>query len=144
MFNFFKKKKENPISKVFTDLTSNQKMSVLNLLISIAVCDSGQGDRAKETKFLNTYIDILGVRSDKSMDYLESQGQSRLISDLKPLSQTLKEFLVIVAFDLINCDGSPNEPELVMLTSLFGQIGINEDKLFEVLKKSQLISKRFQ
>jgi len=143
MFDFFKKKVENPISKVFADLTTNQKMSVMNLLVTIAVCDKGQGDRTKEMKFLNTYVSILGVRSDKSLDYLELEGQSRLVNDLKPLSQSIKDFLVVVAYDLINCDGSPNETELNMMTTIFEQIGIDEGKIISTIKKSQIAAKRF-
>ncbi len=74
MFNLFRKKEFNLISEVFQDLTLNQKMSVLNLLTTVEVCDGVQGNMEKEMRYLNTYINILNVRSDRSMAYLKSQG----------------------------------------------------------------------
>ena len=57
MFNLFnKKKEENPISDMFSDLTTNQKMSVMNLLLTIGVCDGEQGNQDKELQYLNTYV----------------------------------------------------------------------------------------
>jgi len=144
MFNLFnKKKEENPISEVFHDLTLNQKMSVMNLLLTIGVCDGEQGNQNKELQYLNSYVRILGVRQDQCMPYLQTYGHERIISDLKTISQSQKEFLVVAAWEMITCDGRPNETELQVAGNLFEQIGISEEKFVETIQKTQALMKHF-
>lgn len=143
MFNLFKKKEENPISQVFNDLTINQKMSVMNLLITVGVCDGEQGNVDKEMKYLNTYVEILDVRSDRSLAYLKSEGHQRMINDLKLLSESQKEFLVVAAFEMIICDGRPNETELTITGKIFEQFGIDEDKFIATIEKTQALMEHF-
>ncbi len=143
MFNLFNKKPEvNPISEIFSDLSLNQKMSIMNLLLTVGICDGEQGNQEKELQYLNTYVRILEVRQDKCMPYLESFGHARIFSDLKTISQNQKEFLVVAAWDMIICDGRPNETELQVVVNLFEQIGISEDKFVEIIEKTQAISKQ--
>lgn len=72
MFSVFNKKIEvDPISQIFSDLTLNQKMSIVNVILTIDVCDGEQGDQDKELQYLNSYVSILGVRLDKCMLYLK-------------------------------------------------------------------------
>ena len=144
MFNFLKKKEENPVAAVFSGLSSNQKMSVMNLLLSIAVCDRAQGNDAKEMQYLNSYLKILDVRSDRCMAYLETGGQERIISDLKPLSLSQKEVLIVAAFEMITCDGSPNDTELGFAGDIFEKLGIDPDKFVETIHKTQVIMKKFK
>lgn len=144
MFNLFnKKKEENPISDMFSDLTTNQKMSVMNLLLTIGVCDGEQGNQDKELQYLNTYVKILDVRSDRSMAYLESYGHERIIDDLKTLSKNQKEFLVVAAWEMITCDGRPNETELQVAGAIFEQIGITEEQFVATIEKTQALMKHF-
>jgi uncharacterized tellurite resistance protein B-like protein len=144
MFNLFNKKKDkNPISEVFHDLTLNQKMSVMNLLLTIGVCDGEQGNQNKELQYLNTYVKILDVRQDRCMSYLETYGHERIISDLKTISQSQKEFLVVAAWEMITCDGRPNETELHVAGNIFDQMGISEEKFVETIQKTQALMKYF-
>ncbi len=144
MFNLFnKKKEENPISEVFNGLTLNQKMSVMNLLLTIGVCDGAQGDQNKEMQYLNTYVNILGVRSDRCMAYLESEGHQKIVSDLRTISQSQKEFLVVAAWEMITCDGRPNETELQVAGNIFEQIGISDEQFVATIEKTQALMKHF-
>jgi uncharacterized tellurite resistance protein B-like protein len=144
MFNLFnKQKQENPISDVFSSLTSNQKMSVMNLLLTIGVCDGEQGDANREMQYLNTYVNILGVRSDKCMAYLQSMGHERIISDLKTISRDQKEILVVAAWEMIMCDGRANETELTVAVKIFEQLGISEDQFIETIEKTQALMNHY-
>ncbi len=144
MFNLFKKKTENnPISELFIGLTLNQKMSVMNLLLTIGVCDGNEGNQEKEMEYLNTYVKILGVRSDNCMTYLQLEGHQRLISDLRTISQSQKEFLVVAAWEMITCDGRPNETELQVAGNIFEQIGISEQLFVETIEKTHALMKKF-
>jgi uncharacterized tellurite resistance protein B-like protein len=139
MFNLFNKKEANSISEVFNELTTNQKMSINNLLTTIAVCDGKEGDLNKEMQYLNTYIGILGVRNNRCIAYLKSEGPQKMINDLKSISQKQKEVLVIAAWELIICDGRPNETESQVTIRLFEQIGISEEQFMATIKKTQTI-----
>lgn len=143
MFSFFKKKSSNPISDVFAEVTTNQRYSIMNMLLSIAGCDEGYGNSDKELQYLNTYIDILNIRSRDSMAYLENFGHDRMLSDLNSLSPSIKEFLVIVTQELINCDARPNELEINYTLAVFDKIGISEEKYLATIEKTQALMKHF-
>ncbi|MBW6491965.1 MAG: hypothetical protein K0B15_12310 [Lentimicrobium sp.] len=138
MFNFFNnKKKENPISDVFKDLTTNQKMSITNFLLTIA--SSNQGSSDKQMRYLNNYVDILDVRGDDGMAYYKRYGLERIISDLKTLSKNQKEFLVVATWEMISSDGQPSSKQINSVTILFDKLGFSEEQFVEIIKKNILI-----
>lgn len=142
MFNLFNKKKgENPVSDIFSNLSINQKMSIINLLLTIGVCDDEQGNQEKELQYLNTYIQILDISSDTSLAYLKSYGHERIIEDLKILSKSQKELLVVVAWGMIICDGRSNETELQVTNAIFEKLGVSEDQFFSIIEKTQALMK---
>ena len=53
--------KDNPVSKMFNNLTKNQEMSILNLLSVIAFSDGEGTNPDREMEELNSYINILDV-----------------------------------------------------------------------------------
>ena len=118
-------------------------MSILNLLTAIAVSD-GQGPNPdREMQELNSYIRILDVHQSECEVYFNNYGYEGIIQDLKSLSENQNKFLIICAWDLIICDGSPNEDELSRTVQLFEAIGISEAKFISTIKKSQEIMKKF-
>ena len=149
MFNLFKKKKEqNPVSEMLKDLSNNQKMSVINLLFNVAVCDDDEGNEQKENEhkeqeYLNTFAQMLDIRADRCMLYLKSFGFERIIYDLSTLSKKQKEFLVLSAWEMINCDGSPNETEFQVTGAIFEKIGVSDEQVVAIIEKSQILMKHF-
>lgn len=144
MFGLFNKKQpSNPISEAFGDLTMNQKMSIMNLLMTVAICDGDQGNQDIETQFLNTYVGILGVNSSRCMRYRDETGQEQMLKDLKSLSKKQKELLTIASFEMINCDGRPNETELNVTAVLFEHIGVSDVEYVATIEKSQALLKHF-
>lgn len=140
MDNLFNKRKPtNPISDIFGDLSTNQKMSVINLLQIIAVCDAGQGNRDKELQYINSYIDILAIPSDKCIAYFESKGHNRIITDLISLRQNQKELLAFITWEMIICDAKANETEVSLAVDIFKQIGISEEKFVTSIEKNRAI-----
>ena len=137
---FSSSNEKNQISKVFGDLTTNQKMSIINLLLSIALCDQDLGDRNKEMNCLNIYSDILDVKSDLCLTYY-AKGFQIMINDLKILNENQKDFLIVAAFEMITCDTSPNEIELAVTEQLFEQIGVEWSKVLRVIEKAGLFLK---
>lgn len=144
MFGLFNKKQpSNPIVEAFRDLTLDQKMSIMNLLMTVAICDGDKGNQDIEMQFLNTYVEILGVNSSKCMRYRDEKGQEQMLEDLKPLSKEQKELLTIASFEMINCDGRPNETELNVTAALFEHIGVSDAEYVATIKKSQALLKHF-
>lgn len=136
MFRLFKKKEQNPITNEWSDLTMNQKMSVLNLLFVISIGDNGSVDGNKRLSILNAYIGLLGVRSDKCMAYFESEGYSKMICDLNPLSQKHKEFLIIAAYEMMTRNGKAKENEISITSNIFEQIGIDMEYFMSTVQKA--------
>ena len=121
-------------------MTTNQKMSIINLLLSIALCDQDLGDRNKEMNCLNIYSDILDVKSDLCLTYY-AKGFQIMINDLKILNENQKDFLIVAAFEMITCDTYPNEIELAVTEQLFEQIGVEWSKVLRVIEKAGLFLK---
>jgi uncharacterized tellurite resistance protein B-like protein len=138
MFNLSnKKKEENPIFDMFSDLSTNQKMSLMNLLLLIGFCDGEEDNKEKELQYLDTYFDILDICSDKSMAYLESHGYERIIEDLNSISKSQKEFLVVAAWEMIICEGRPNQTELEVARTIFEEIGVSDKQFDATIEKTQ-------
>ena len=133
--------KNNPISKMFNNLTKNQKMSVMNLLSAIAFSDGQGSNPDREMQELNSYIRILDLHQGECRVYFKNNGYEGIIQDLKSLPENLKEFLIICSWDLIICDGSPNKDELTGAGNLFEALGISGEKFLLTIKKSQAFMK---
>jgi hypothetical protein len=143
MLDYFKNKQENPIAEVFNDLTENQKMSVMNLFITIVISEGEQAIKDKEMNYINTYISILSTRSDKCMAYMTTEGAQRMISDLKKLSKSQLEFLVGVTFEIITCEGRPSNTKITVTAELFEQLGFKEHEYIATIDKMRALKKQF-
>jgi hypothetical protein len=140
MFDYFSNKKSsNPNESVFGGLTSNQKMSITNLLIMIARCDGMYNKQ--EMEYLNTCN--LDYSVNQCSAYLESAGVERMFNDLKGLTSSQKNYLIITTFELMSCDGRPNEQEYNVFLNFFEKLGYTEDAILEVIQKVALLKKKF-
>jgi uncharacterized tellurite resistance protein B-like protein len=142
MFDFLKTKPDNPIYRVFSDLSSNQKMSVINLLLSITLSDPEEEFNRKEIDYLNRYLDFLGLNQQKCNAYLAS-GQQKIINDLKNISQFQKEFLVVAVYEMLTSSGNTKPIKIYMATRIFAEIGISEEKFTATISKTQTQMKQF-
>ena len=133
----------NPVSKIFNDLSKNQKMSVMNLLTSIAVSDGTGPNPDREIQELNSFVEALNVHNGECEIYFKNNGYERIIEDLKDLSEQKLEFLVVCAWDLIICDGKPTQEELLRAGQLFEAIGVSDKKFVSIVQKSQAFMKKF-
>lgn len=133
----------NPISDVFKDLTNNQRMSVINMLQIIGVSDVGQGDSEKERVFLNSFIDVLKVPFSSCSSYFETQGFNKMLTDLQTLAMNEKELLAYISWEMIVCDGNPNETEVGLAVKIFSNLGISEEDFVKVIEKNRAIIKLF-
>jgi uncharacterized tellurite resistance protein B-like protein len=110
------------------NLTGIQKVSVISLLWIIADCDGERGERM-ESQFIFSYMD----RFNLLMEEL-NQSKEQVINNLNQLSQSQKESLVCIAYMTIMCDGDANETELITLGQIFGEIGVDEEKIDEIIE----------
>lgn len=144
MFGFFKKKKiANPISDIFRDLSVNQKMSVLNMLVTIAFCETSKVSHKNEIQILRIYEETLDLRGAKHASYLDEHGTSRIIKDLQTISQSKKQFLVVVAGEMIHCDGAPSENKTRIAAAFLENIGIPLEEFVEIIEKAEALKDKF-
>ena len=129
----------DPNEEMLGDLTKWQKMSFTNLLCLIARSD---GDfNIKEMEYLNTCY--LGFSYEQCASYLDAWGKGRLFEDLKKLTSSQKNYLLMSALELINCDGRANETEMNALMLAFEELGYTEDQLLEDVQKNLLLMNMF-
>ncbi len=127
---------------IFQDLETNQKMSIINFLTTIALCDNPVDE--KESEMISTIGNLCGVVVNDCVSYFKnSGGHLQLTDDLKSLSHSQKELLVVTSWELIICDGKPNESELSVAFALFEKISITEDEFFDIIDKKDAIMKYF-
>ena len=144
MFNLFKKKKEEtkkvdetPISEVFSDLSVNQRMSVINLLLTMFFIDGEPSHPDKGMQYVNNYIKMLGVRYGDCNNYLKLE---RTATDLKPITINQKEFVFIALWEIMTINGRPTQNALEFFTQLFEVLGITDEKyIYEFSEKLRLM-----
>lgn len=134
---------DTSISRILNSLNQNQKMSVLNLLTSIAFADDDGPNPDREIQELNFYVETLNLHQGKCLAYFDVSGYEGIIGDLKTLPENVKLLLVSCAWDLIICDDSPNEKELERTIHLFDAIGVPEDVFLKTLQKAYAITGKF-
>jgi len=139
MFNFFKKKSYNPNEVMLGGLTANQKMSAINLLCLIARSDGMFTKR--EIEYMNTCY--LGYSLEQCSSYLNLSGNDGMLNDLKQLSSSQKDYLLVTAFELMLCDGKINETEKNVFEWAFENLGYTQDGMIEVMEKAMLLKRKF-
>lgn len=137
MFNLFKKKSGNPVSDLFSTVTTNQRKSIINLFILVASIDQDltKGVNKKEFDYIDFYILIIDLKSECS-SRLESFGEKGIIEDLKNLNSKQKEFLVVMVYELMCVDGEPIPygVESAYFEHLFSRIGVSTKLMVETIK----------
>ena len=147
MFKLFGRKKEekyvNPILETFNTFTVNQKMSVINLFL-YAMSGDGLRDSDLKMQYIQSYVKLLGVNFEKckQYSYLNIGSEvSNIITDLKPLSQSKKEVILMVYGDLININRRPTKEELDVFDALFKVLDVDEKKYIETYERTQELLK---
>ena len=130
----------NPDIDMLGNLSTNQKMSVINLLYLIARSDGNLNK--KEMDYLNTCY--MGYSIEKCASFFNSNGHEGMFGDLKQLSATQKDYLVITALELMNCDARANETEYNFFVGAFEKLGYTEDGLIAVVQKMTLLQQKFE
>lgn len=143
MFNLFNKKNDHPVTSLFSNCTVNQKMSLINFLLTIISCDTEKINKytAKRIELLNTNRRVLEVDKDKCMTYLESHGIARTLSDLRSISENQKEYLIVAGYNILTCDGSASENEADITLRMFDDIGVSDIHFEKTIKKTQALMK---
>jgi uncharacterized tellurite resistance protein B-like protein len=114
--------------KIFKNLTTNQRKSIINLHTTVGILDGKINGQVGDIIAKLTYL--CGVLPKDCHDYYVYEGeQNQLIKDLTEISRKDKYMLTMSIWDLIMCDGKPNESELSDIYFLIEEIGISE-KLF--------------
>jgi hypothetical protein len=147
MFNLFRKKQDvqsrnHPISQLYSDLTTYQRMSVVNFLSAIACCEGGKPSN-KEQKIIEEYFGYLNVDSDHCMEYLQSCGVDRTLLDVNTMRRNQKEFLVLASYELLLAGRSFSEIKTARTAELFECIGIDSLQYMYIVQKSQVMLRHF-
>jgi uncharacterized protein (TIGR02145 family) len=144
IFNVMLNQFDNPnstskMSLAFSNISLNQRMSFMNFLLTIGVCDGNLSDIEKEIEYLNNFNSIFNVSSNKSSEYLHTYGHKRMYEDLITLTDNQKEYLIIAAYGMINCDGPPNEIEIEVLNFSCEKIGVSKHQIITSSYKYHLL-----
>lgn len=128
--------------KIFQNLTNNQRKSIVNFHTTISLSDGPINNQ--EGGILSKLCDLCGVLVNDCVEYFVYEGgQEQLLKDLKTISGSEKDILIVSIWGLIICDGKPNERELSVTYFLFEKIGITEDRFLKVIEKNRQVRNYF-
>ncbi len=122
------------IINTFSNLEKVQKISIINFLMTLVVCDDKKEIALIRHDFLNSYNSFLELNSHENLFYLESFGQIGMIEDLKSLNKEQKELIIMLSWEILILTGQPIEIEYITLVNVFEQIGVSQDYNVQILK----------
>ena len=137
MYNLF----NEPFAEIFRGTTMGQRMSIINFLLFTAGCDAAKDNSKQETELVSKYARILKVEGSKSKSYFGIGKWPCLITDIQTLSQTQKEFFILMVFEMVNCDGQMNDKEERFLNKYFERVGFSETMVLNTITKAQAITR---
>ena len=122
---------------IFETLSLGQKYSIINFHTVVGLSD-GKINKQEE-EILENLLYLCNVNINDSIEYFEKNGKNeQLIDDLISLQMNMKEIVIISIWDLIICDGKPNEKELSITFTILDRLYINEEKFYKILEKKEI------
>lgn len=117
------------------NLTENQKMSFINLLIGTTALNTNR-DQVVRKDILNKYCGLLNVYGNNSSNYLSKYGNDRMIEDLKSLTFIQKELLTGAVVEIMQYTIAKNsEQDWIVAVTFLNKIGISEDDVVNTITK---------
>jgi len=147
LFNFFQKHKNQSFVRehfnVFQDsFSTKQKEAILCSLFLIANSDDEYHEN--ESLFFEHTAKLLGYKL--SPNYLEiflNIDKYELFEYLDSLEENQKDWYIITAFGMVNADDKILDREFQYLQVFLEKMHITEDRFYSVLKKVELLNKKF-
>jgi hypothetical protein len=142
MFNFFRKKQENPFSEFASTYSKEQKASIIGIMLmlgkSAGNINKQQMDAISNTaKMLNLDID------DPILISAAAGGHDYLVNNLKTLDQSQKDFFVVTINGYCLTGGENIEKLFNYSLKFCEKIGISEIEYESIIKKMALMMEKF-
>ena len=119
---------------VFSDLTRNQKLAIINFLSVIAASDANVKISDVEFAFISYYYKEFGIAGDQYLAYLSIGGRERTITEIKNLSKENMQELVYATTEMCNCTGELNEDEFLAILNWLEPIGMTIKEWNDILE----------
>jgi uncharacterized tellurite resistance protein B-like protein len=127
---------------LFETLSKNQRLSIINFHVAVGLSDGKIN--SQEEDILEKLLNLCGVHINECMEYFEHEGKNeQLVLDLVSLQAFMKKIIVVSIWDLIICDGKPNENELSVAFTILNKLGINENRFYEIIEDKEKIMRHF-
>ncbi|WP_159950899.1 hypothetical protein [Polaribacter septentrionalilitoris] len=136
-------KEENKMKPIiFKNLTINQRKSIVNFHNLVGLSDGEVN--YQEAEIITKLCHLCKVSLEECMEYFDYEGgMEKLIKNLSTISNSEKDILNLSIWNLIICDGKPNEKELSITYSVLKNIGINENAFLESIEKGLKVQNDF-
>ena len=129
------------VASQFASLSSNQKMSFINLLYVIAKADGCSDTEASREIVLLNQLAVFNLKWDKCHDYYLQTGDSGIVNDLScnNIASQAKDLIIFTSFCITNGIEARTEKMFEMLDL----IGVSRDYASNTIEKIELLSKMF-
>lgn len=138
MFNLFGKQPANTDTNTAAFQNSfdrQQKAAIISILIIVATCDGALNQ--KEEANIESSAALLGASlSDPYLKQLPTQGRQNLINILNTLNKGQKEWVLIAIYELVHCDGKPDQMETNYAAGIARDLGFSENQYLALIDKT--------
>ena len=137
------------LSAVYEDLSTNQKMSVINLMFYIAQASRKSDDIIIENTTINQQLLILNLDFSSCKKQLERTGVNQIISDLRDIDEGVMASIILACLQMVH-EFSPvgSDPSQLPIgdrfMDIFDKLGYPEDRLCNIVQKMMLLQQKFQ
>ena len=140
MFSIFNKKK-HPTSELYDHYTEEEKLTVLALLFLAGTCDNNivGGNRSRintELSFLNSYVNIFGVKAIASQEFLNRIGPEMILTKFKAFDKSKIDIVLVMIVEMLTCDGALNQEEIDFLLTILQKLDISQEAFMDQMKKN--------
>ncbi|WP_310560162.1 hypothetical protein [Flavobacterium sp.] len=132
------------IFAVWDNLNKSQKLTAMTILGIFNIASEKKETKIKRENLINLSLKELDIKYKEYDDYINCINPEIIRNKLTDISNSEKDLLITLAYEVLFCDGMPNEKEYVLMENLFKNIAkINQDELMKGFQKIQTLLNHF-
>lgn len=142
MFNFFRKKQENPFSEFAATYSKAQKASMIGIMLMLG--KSAGNINKQQMDVISNTAKMLDLDLEDPILLTAGQGgHDYLVNNLKNLNQSQKEYFVLTLHGYCLTGGENIEKLFNYSLQFCNKIGISETEYESTIKKMTLMMEKF-
>lgn len=138
MSDLLKERNEGLLLSISNVLSENQKMSLINLLLTLDSLNEQTNNLESKIRYINSFIGFFKTHQERCKNYNSISGMKTIISDLSAMpSLNYIELFLVISWGSLILSGRPSETEVSVLKLIFSELGISEIRVRSILEENK-------